>query len=235
MTRGLFDSRHELESIFEELAVELDESGITVDVVMAGGSWMLWHSQRASTRDVDSARRFDADVQAAINRVGAGHDLQEGWLNDAASPFWPSDANYVDCQVVFERAALVVRTPSPDVIFVMKLYRADPQDREDLISLWQLCSFTGPAAAVDAFTSAYPHAPDDEYLANYIAGVARDGDQFPSSGTTLVALTSATAAESRAWARSSRDHRAGSPTSGGRGVSQPTRRLGGYRSHAVGG
>lgn len=121
MTRGLFDDRDELESIFEELALELDELGTAVDV--------------------------------------------------------PSDANYADCQVVFEHAALVVRTPSPDVIFVMKLYRADPQDREDLISLWPLCSFTGPAAAVAAFTSAYPHAPDDEYLVNYIADVARDADQ----------------------------------------------------------
>ena len=62
MARGLIDDRDELESIFEELARELDELGTAVDVVMVGGSWMLWHSQRAWTRDVDSARRFDADV-----------------------------------------------------------------------------------------------------------------------------------------------------------------------------
>ena len=182
MARGLIDDRDELESIFEELARELDELGTAVDVVMVGGSWMLWHSQRASTRDVDSARRFDADVKGAIKRVGSRHDLREGWLNDAASPFWPSDASYADCEVVFERAALVVRTPSPDVIFVMKLYRADPQDREDLISLWPLCSFAGPATAADAFTSAYPHAPDDEYLVNYIADVVRDADQLRPPG-----------------------------------------------------
>ena len=38
MTRGLFEDRDELESIFEELALELDELGTAVDVVMVGGS-----------------------------------------------------------------------------------------------------------------------------------------------------------------------------------------------------
>ena len=74
-------------------------------------------------------------------------------------------------------AALAVRTPGPEVIFVMKLYRADPQDREDLVSLWPLCSFADPDEAADAFMSAYPHAPEDEYLASYIADVARDAGQ----------------------------------------------------------
>jgi hypothetical protein len=69
---------------------------------------------------------------------------------------------------------LVVRTPSPEVIFVIKLYRADPQDREDLVSLWPLCSFTDPDDAAQAFRSAYPHAPEDEHLAEYIADIARD-------------------------------------------------------------
>lgn len=38
---------------------------------MVGGSWMLWHTQRAAPRDVDSARRFATDLTEAINRVGA--------------------------------------------------------------------------------------------------------------------------------------------------------------------
>jgi hypothetical protein len=93
-----------------------------------------------------------------------------------ATPFWPSGASYADCLIVFEHVALVVRTPSPEVVFVMKLYRAEPQDREDLIKLWPLCSFTGPEAAVDVFKNAYPHAPEDEYLVSYIADVIRDAD-----------------------------------------------------------
>lgn len=177
MARGLLNDRDELESLFSELADELARLGTFADVVMVGGSWMLWHSQRASTRDVDSARRFDTDLSDAVDRVGARHDLRQGWLNDAAASFWPSGASYGDCEIVYEHAALVVRTPGPEVIFVMKLYRADPQDREDLISLWPLCSFTSPDEAVNAFTSAYPHTPEDEYLASYIADVARDAGQ----------------------------------------------------------
>jgi hypothetical protein len=48
---------------------------------------MLWHSLRASTRDVDSGRRFDEDLSQAIGRVGARHDLRAGWLNDKAAQF----------------------------------------------------------------------------------------------------------------------------------------------------
>ncbi len=176
MDRGLLSERSELESLFEELAEEFTRLGTTAEVVMVGGSWMLWHSQRASTRDVDSARRFETDLSEAANRVGSRHDLRPGWLNDAAAAFWPAGASYDDCAIAYEHEALVVRTPSAEIIFVMKLYRADPQDREDLITLWPLCSFTDPDNAVAAFRSAYPHAPEDEYLASYIAQVAHDAE-----------------------------------------------------------
>jgi len=56
----------------------------------------------------------------------------------------------------------------------MKLYRADPQDREDLVSLWPLCRFADPDDAAESFRSAYPHAPQDEFLSTYISEIARD-------------------------------------------------------------
>lgn len=174
MADGLLSDRGEIESLFRELAEELRILRVSADVVMVGGSWMLWHAQRSSTRDVDSGRRFETDFSAAVRRVAARHDLQSGWLNDHAAAFWPNGASYNDCDVVFEREGLTVRTPSADVIFVMKLYRAQPQDREDLITLWPLCSFTDADDAARAFCDAYPHAPDDEHLASYIAEVVRE-------------------------------------------------------------
>ena len=135
MARGLLSSRDELETLFDDLAEELAQLGTTAEVVMVGGSWMLWHSQRQSTRDVDSARRFETDLSEVIDRVAATHDLTPGWLNDAAAAFWPAGASYDDSDVIYRRSTLVVRTPRPEVIFVMKLYRADPQDREDLASV----------------------------------------------------------------------------------------------------
>ena len=122
---------------------------------------MLWHARRASTRDVDSARRFGTDLTEAVDRVGSRHDLRKGWLNDAAAAFWPSGVSYESCATVFDLEALIVSTPNADVIFVMKLLGADPQDREDLVTLWPLCTFSGPSEAADAFKDAYGWPPAD--------------------------------------------------------------------------
>ena len=171
---GLLNDRGELVALFDELATELDQLGKAAEIVMVGGSWMLWHSQRAATQDVDSARRFTTDLSDAIGRVGPRHHLSAHWLNDNAAAYWPADASFDECEIVYERTSLVVRTPPADVIFVMKLYRADPQDREDMINLWPLCSFGTPEEAADAFRSGYPHAPDDEQLGDYIRDIAHD-------------------------------------------------------------
>ncbi len=171
---GLFSDRGDLEVVFDELAGELRRVGVAAEVVMVGGAWLLWHAQRVATRDVDSARRLDARHTRAIDAVGERHDLRSGWLNDAAAAFWPAGSSLEDCQVVYEQDPLVVRTPPPEVIFVMKLYRAHPQDREDMVLLWPLCGFSGPEDAVRAFDVAYPHAFEDEHLVDYVGQIAED-------------------------------------------------------------
>lgn len=174
---GLLTNREQLESLFDELAEEFERLGVAVEIVMVGGSWMLWHSQRAATRDVDSARRFETDLTEAIDRVGDRHDMSRGWLNDAAAAFWPSGASLDECEIVYQRRLLVVRTPSPEVMFIMKLYRADPQDREDMINLWSMCSFPNPDEATRAFEAGYPLAPEDPQLSDYIHEIARDAER----------------------------------------------------------
>jgi hypothetical protein len=174
MTRGLIEDRAELEEVFDEFAHELAALGTSSQVVMVGGAWMLWHSQRLSTRDVDSGRSLDPGLESAVVKVAERRGLSNKWLNDSAAAFWPSNADYEDCQVVYQTPNLEVRTPDPEVIFVMKLYRADPQDREDLVSLWPLCAFSDSETAAAAFRNAYPHSPEDEHLADYIADVADD-------------------------------------------------------------
>lgn len=174
MARGLIENRSELETLFDEFAQELTTLGTSAQVVMVGGAWMLWHSQRMSTRDVDSGRSLDPGLESAVVNVAERHGLSNTWLNDSAAAFWPRNADYNACKVVFQTPSLEVRTPDPDVIFVMKLYRADPQDREDLVSLWPLCRFGDPEDAAGAFRDAYPHTAEDEYLVDYIADVAED-------------------------------------------------------------
>lgn len=174
MAKGLIEDRAELEALFDDLNREMTALGTTAQVVMVGGAWMLWHSLRLSTRDVDSARKLSSNLAAAVEKIAERHDLSKQWLNDSAAPFWPSTAHYEDCEVVYQQPALEVRVPGPEVIFVMKLYRADPQDRDDLVSLWPLCDFAAPLAAAQAFQDSYPHAPEDEFLPDYIADVARE-------------------------------------------------------------
>ncbi|MCU0268474.1 MAG: hypothetical protein MUF83_07480 [Acidimicrobiales bacterium] len=176
MPYGLLSDRGQLESLFDELAEELTRLHATAEIVMVGGAWMLWHLRRASTRDVDSARRFGAELAQAADRVGDRHHLRPGWLNDDAAAFWPSDTDYRQCAVAYTRGPLLVRVPRPDTIFVMKLYRAAPHDREDLVALWPRCTFEDPDNAVEAFKRAYPHAPEDEHLAGYITEVAHDAE-----------------------------------------------------------
>ena len=174
MALGLIEDRSKLEALFDEFAHELATLGESAKVVMVGGAWLLWHSLRMSTRDVDSARLLEPGLQTAVARVAGSHGLSKRWLNDSAAAFWPSNADYDACEVVYETPNLEVRTPDADVMFVMKLYRADPQDREDLVSLWPLCGFGNPESAAAAFRSAYPQAPEDEFLADYVADVAED-------------------------------------------------------------
>jgi hypothetical protein len=171
---GLLSDRGELEALFDELVAELRHLGVAAEVVMVGGAWLLWHAQRVATRDVDSARRLDPQLAGAIDAVGRRHDLRSGWLNDAAAAFWPAGASLEDSSVVYDREYLVVRAPAPEVVFVMKLCRADPQDREDMVLLWPMCGFAGPEDAVRAFEVAYPHAPEDEHLVEYVRAIARD-------------------------------------------------------------
>ncbi|MEZ5143937.1 MAG: hypothetical protein R2726_15660 [Acidimicrobiales bacterium] len=85
MAHGLLTDRAELESLFDELAAELERLGTSAEIVVVGGSWMLWHAHRSSTRDVDSARRIAAEIVEAVDRVGARHVLSSAWLNDDAA------------------------------------------------------------------------------------------------------------------------------------------------------
>ena len=62
----------------------------------------------------------------------------------------------------------------------MKLYAARDRDLDDLRALWPLAGFGSPQQAAEQLWQAYPHAPDDPYLANFSAGIA--GTTAPGGG-----------------------------------------------------
>lgn len=165
--------RRELEALFEELATELEVGRLHAEILMVGGSWMLWYEMREATRDVDSAQRLSSDVAAAVARVAPRHDLDPDWLNDRAASFVPLGFDMATATIVYEHAALIVRTPPASTIFLMKLYAGRAPDHDDVVKLWPVSRFSTPEEAVAAYERAYPHAPDDPHLVAFVAEISR--------------------------------------------------------------
>lgn len=166
----------EIRAHLHEVADQLDGPGSQHTLVLVGGALLAWHGLRDSTRDVDSVRRFDDELRQAAERVAAAHGLTINWLNDNAAGFRPFTFDEGDCDVLLERRRLRVLGAPLEQVFLMKLYRVDAQDYEDLISMWPLCSFTSPADAAAQFAAAYPHAPADPELVTMIGDIARAAD-----------------------------------------------------------
>lgn len=135
----LLAGRQQLEALFAELADELERVGTGLVIYMVGGSWLLWFDERAATRDVDSVGPVPKAAAEAIARVATRHDLSATWINGNAASFKPAGFDPDGCEVAFQQASLTVRLPPPETVFVMKLLRADPQDRDDMVRLWPRC------------------------------------------------------------------------------------------------
>ena len=141
-------------------------------LVIVGGSYLALEDLRDSTRDVDTASRADDTLRQAIAEVAKARDLPLDWMNDRAFAFRPLGMRDDECDVLLEGEGLRILLPPANWIFLMKLYAARVSDHEDMIALWPSCSFGSSAHAAEAFRGAYPHAPDDPGLAEYIERIA---------------------------------------------------------------
>jgi len=155
-----------------EVAEELPDHA-REEIVIVGGSMLACRNLRDATRDVDSARVMSQQLLGAASRVAARHDLTPEWLNSHASGFVPNgDVDIVDPDPVLTTETLVVFTATADAVFLMKLFACRPQDRDDLVVLWPLCTFGSAQAAADACNEAYEFMRrPDEFLADYVAGI----------------------------------------------------------------
>ena len=169
MSEDLLDAtaiRRYLDEVARELA-----TGATHEIVVVGGALLAWHGVRDATRDVDSGKRLDADVVAAVARVAARHDLAPRWLNDSAAPFLPTTFEMNDCVVLLDTPTLRVVGVSWNDLFLMKLNASRAVDTDDMTAIWPHCTFESPEAAVDAFYEAYPLENFDEFLADHIRNI----------------------------------------------------------------
>jgi len=150
-----------------EVANEL-KVGPQRTIVVAGGALLALHGFRDATRDVDSVIRLDTDLEAAVAQVADQHDLAPKWLNDSAAAFLPATFKLQDCEVILERALLLVLGAPLNQVFLMKLFASRAVDTDDLEAIWPHCSFKSPQAAIEAFYEAYPLEERDQHLAAHL-------------------------------------------------------------------
>ena len=162
----------EIITLVAEVADHLAPEGPQLSLVLVGGSLLAWRGLRETTDDVDSVRRVDAELKTAIAHVADHHDLPPDWLNDNAAMFMPATFEASDCEILLERPRLVVLGAPLEMIFVMKLYRAQPNDRDDMVKMWPELSFTSRQEVVTSFFAAFPHAPEDPYLGEFVGEIA---------------------------------------------------------------
>ena len=141
-------------------------------LVVVGGSYLALADLRHATRDIDTITRITDAIRLAIDAVASELGFPEGWLNDRAAAFAPIGLVEKSCSSAFEGTSLTVLLPSPDWVFLMKLFAGRAVDRSDLIRLWPIAGFSSPEEAVERYKDAYPHAPEDEYLVEYVADIA---------------------------------------------------------------
>lgn len=171
-----------IRALVAEVASVLPATGSQRTLVIVGGSLLAWHELREATRDVDSAWRLDDDLRQAVVTVAHRHGLEPDWLNDRAAPFLPATFDLGACAVLLDHSQLLVLGASLRDVFLMKLYRADPNDIADCQRIWPALAeaFQSAADVAAAFHEAFPQAPDDEFLAEFIVEfLARAGHQIP--------------------------------------------------------
>ncbi len=107
-----------------------------------------------------------------MTTVAVRHGLAPTWLNDRSAPFAPATLQDKDCPVLLQRGRLNVLGAPLSQVFLMKLYAARARDYDDLVVLWPRAGFRSPEEAASALFTAFPHAPDDPHLADYVRAIA---------------------------------------------------------------
>jgi hypothetical protein len=161
-----------MRSTLTDVAQELGPYGPQHTVVIVGGAHLALTGVRESTVDIDSITLLDDELKSAITSVALNRGIQLNWLNDDARGFTPATFELRECEVVFDSDRLRVLAAPMRQVFVMKLYRSNARDFEDMTAIWSRCNFDSPREVVELFYQAYPHAPDDEFLEDFVKQIA---------------------------------------------------------------
>jgi Nucleotidyltransferase of unknown function (DUF6036) len=129
--------RADIESNLEALGQKLHAQGLTGEILMVGGAYMLLVIEnRPATKDIDAYfATHPQAIREAVAEVARERGLPDGWLNDAVKGFMHRQPDVVTLWASYP--GLNVHTPSPDYIFAMKAEaaRAASSDLDDLRAL----------------------------------------------------------------------------------------------------
>jgi hypothetical protein len=167
----------EIQALIAEVADRLDPNVSRQHIViLVGGSLLACRDLRGSTEDVDSARRLDEELREAVAQVAAENGLAQNWLNSNAAAFLPATFEQQRCEVLFDHPRLLVLAAPLRDVFLMKMYRADPNDVADMIVMWPHVGFTSTIEVINAFAAAYPHVIPDPHLDQLVIDIAARAD-----------------------------------------------------------
>ncbi|WP_200847125.1 DUF6036 family nucleotidyltransferase [Microbacterium sp. 18062] len=173
-------------ALFQELSDQLAAAGIHAQLFVVGGAAMaLAYDHGRLTRDVDALFVPAPEVRQAAEAIGAAHELEPDWLNDAAKGFLPGQDEHPT--TVFESESLLVQVASPEYLLAMKLHASrDERDLDDAATLFLRLGYTTAEQGIELLTSTYPVGrllPRHRYIVEDVAqrAAARRAEQKHTS------------------------------------------------------
>ena len=136
LIRANNDGKIDFKPVFEMLNDELSRINESLELVCAGGYVMQRHGFRA-TVDVDAFYRSNAEIEAAIRKVGDAfgiNHVDELWLNNSISNMNPAPPDAY-CELAHQFSNLVVKAVDIDYLIGMKLVSIREQDLKDVAAI----------------------------------------------------------------------------------------------------
>lgn len=157
-----------IRELLTELGQLLGPHGDDISIVIVGGSLMAIHGLRDGTTDVDTISAIDIELKGAIENLASTHWLASNWLNQSAMMFAPNTFEIALCNLEIHEGRLRVLSIPMRQLFLMKLNSNRRRDHEDLVLLWPRTGFVSADEVLQEFARAYPFAPEDEFLGEWV-------------------------------------------------------------------
>lgn len=130
----------QVRELLEELAIRLDDAGITAGIRVVGGAALaILDRDRRSTSDIDAVIVPAGAAATIVAALAKERGLPNDWLNDAALAYIPP-VGLEDWIEVFTRGNVSVFIGSVQMLLAMKLLaNRGVRDRDDIAFLLESC------------------------------------------------------------------------------------------------